>query len=747
MKKLLLALTLLASFSALSLVSAPKTAALSGSDFNAGKIMDDGVFFNPAGIDIGQIQQFLNAKVPTCDTWGAQPYGGTTRSAYGTSRGNPPPFICLKDYRQETPTRSADGLCNQYFGGNKSAAQIIHDVGHACGVNPKVLLVILEKEQSLVTDDWPWTVQYNSATGFGCPDTAPCDPQFGAFFDQVYYAARQFKRYARDASLFRYKPYRENYIQFHPNTSCGGTNVYVHNQATAGLYNYTPYQPNATALSNLYGGQTDGCSSYGNRNFWRLFNDWFGSTNAYNGNIILSQSLAANVSGTVYQGQTVTASYRVSNIANYDTLAGGLGICGRIDGQYYDFGFTNQTNIPANGTVTISYSKTLDRSGNLQLFICSYHASIGGWASPTYPYNSSTAQGRTLSMTVAANPLITSGVTFSPANPAIGQAITASMTVRNNSASPVNVGAIGVAARDKNGYNADFPYTTDVTIPANSDYTYSGQRTMVTQGNYSFFVANFRNTVWATNYPQAASGAARSGNFFVQDSPLITSGVTFSPANPAIGQAITASMVIQNTNPYPVNIGAISVAARDKNGYNADFPYDTSVVIPANSSYTYSKQRTMITPGPYSFFIANFRNNAWDRNYPSSGSGVVRSGNFSVQDSPLITSGVTFSPANPVIGQTITASMAIQNTNPYPVNIGTIVVAARDKNGYNADFTYATDVTISANSTYTYSGQRAMVTPGPYSFFVANYRNNAWSTSYPQASSGVIRSGGFSVGQ
>src|SRR5690606_20979087 len=48
------------------------------------------------------------------------------------------------------------------------------------------------------------------------------------------------------------------------------------NEATAALYNYTPYTPNAAALANLYT-TGDSCSSYGNRNFWAFYTDWFGS--------------------------------------------------------------------------------------------------------------------------------------------------------------------------------------------------------------------------------------------------------------------------------------------------------------------------------------------------------------------------------------------------------------------------------------------------------------------------------------
>ena len=41
---------------------------------------------------------------------------------------------------------------------------------------------------------------------------------------------------------------RTNYIQYNPDAACGGSWVYIENQATASLYNYTPYQPNQRGL-------------------------------------------------------------------------------------------------------------------------------------------------------------------------------------------------------------------------------------------------------------------------------------------------------------------------------------------------------------------------------------------------------------------------------------------------------------------------------------------------------------------
>ncbi len=273
--KRLLAATLLLSFTVFSLsIQTQKVEALSGSEFDAGNIIDDGMFFNGGNLTGQQIQIFLNSKVPQCET-------NHARSSSPNDSGAP--YTCLKDYRQNTWAIGRDSYCNGFSGGNKSAAEIIYEVSVSCGVNPKVILITLQKEQSFITDTWPWTIQYEKATGFGCPDNPPsnwptgCDPDFTGFFRQVYYGARQFKRYAQDTQIFtNYRPHRSNYVQYNPNGACGGTNVYIHNQATSGLYTYTPYQPNTAALSNLYG-TGDGCSAYGNRNFWRMFNDWFGT--------------------------------------------------------------------------------------------------------------------------------------------------------------------------------------------------------------------------------------------------------------------------------------------------------------------------------------------------------------------------------------------------------------------------------------------------------------------------------------
>jgi uncharacterized protein with LGFP repeats len=238
--------------------SSPRAAAATGSDFQAGFIISDEKFFDSGSMSIAQIQDFLNGKVSTC---------------HGTS------MPCLKDYSQATNASAADAYCAGLPAATMSSAEIIARVGLSCGISPKVLIVMLQKEQGLITSTAPSSTQYRSAMGMGCPDTAACDTKYYGFANQVYSAARQMKIYIAKPAWYAYQLGWNN-ILYSPNAACGTESVNIRNNATRVLYIYTPYTPNAAALANLYG-LGDSCSAYGNRNFWRTYSDWFGSPTGY----------------------------------------------------------------------------------------------------------------------------------------------------------------------------------------------------------------------------------------------------------------------------------------------------------------------------------------------------------------------------------------------------------------------------------------------------------------------------------
>lgn len=221
--------------------------------FNPGFIISDYNFFNPHAMTESDIQTFLDERA--C-----------------VPRDNSP---CLSEYRETTISQPAHGAghCAAYPGARaEPASRIIARVAEACTISPRVLLVLLQKEQSLLTR--PSASGYLRATGYGCPDTADCNTKYFGFFNQVYKAAWQFRQYTQEPE----RSYKVGLVgvKFNPDAACGAGAVRIRNQATANLYNYTPYQPNDAALARP-SEDGDGCSAHGNLNFWLFYNHWFGS--------------------------------------------------------------------------------------------------------------------------------------------------------------------------------------------------------------------------------------------------------------------------------------------------------------------------------------------------------------------------------------------------------------------------------------------------------------------------------------
>ncbi len=147
------------------------------------------------------------------------------------------------------------GYTTTAFGVEKRAAQIIYDAAVYYRISPKVILVTLQKEQSLLTDPDPTSDQYDWATGYGvCDSCSKDDPrlqQFRGFFNQVNWTARRFRQYIDTAGAWHFIVGGTYIID--------GQTVIIENQATVNLYTYTPHL-------------------HGNQNFWRLWNQWFAKT-------------------------------------------------------------------------------------------------------------------------------------------------------------------------------------------------------------------------------------------------------------------------------------------------------------------------------------------------------------------------------------------------------------------------------------------------------------------------------------
>jgi len=327
----------------------PRAEAAIASEFDPGFIISDQRFFDSGSMTEGQIQDFLNSKVSAC------------RAGY----------VCLKDYRMSTFSRAAvePGHCAAYAGvANERASSIIYKTAVACGINPQTLLVLLQKETGLVTGTAPTDGTYRKAMGYGCPDTSSCDAAFYGFYNQVYKSAWQFRQYSNYPDR-RYK-IGSTSVGFHPNAACGASTVNIRNQATANLYNYTPYQPNAAAMANL-SGTGDACSSYGNRNFWKFFSDWFGSPTGVTNPIGNVEQISASPGKVRVSGWTLDPDF--ANAIDVHVYIGAYGFARTADAIRQDVGAA----YPAFGSKH-GFDLTLDAPTTGNVDVCVFAINVGG---------------------------------------------------------------------------------------------------------------------------------------------------------------------------------------------------------------------------------------------------------------------------------------------------------------------------------------------------------------------------------
>lgn len=230
------------------------------SKFDAGYIISDYQMGNYTSMTEAEIQAWLTSMNSCANTDYAQYQRMTAASPSISWHWADGHFVCLSE------ELFGDG---EVIGSGETAAHIIWQAAQDYHINPQVLLVLLQKESSLITDTIPNNLDYRKATGYGCPDTAPCSAEYYGFKNQIRKAAELFHT-VLSGGWTNY-PLGDNYVRYNSNAACGGSVVNIRSLATSALYRYTPYQP--------FGGYLEdgtNCNATGNINFYTLFEEWWG---------------------------------------------------------------------------------------------------------------------------------------------------------------------------------------------------------------------------------------------------------------------------------------------------------------------------------------------------------------------------------------------------------------------------------------------------------------------------------------
>jgi hypothetical protein len=145
-----------------------------------------------------------------------------------------------------------------FSGTNRTASDIIWNAAQTFKINPQFLLVLLQREQSLVEDDSPRQKQLDWAMGYAvCDDCSMNDPRiqkFKGFGNQLHYAAKRIR-----------ESYLSDLLTKGRTVSGVGPGIPIQidnktiipaNFVTSSLYTYTPHL-------------------HGNENFVRIWDKWF----------------------------------------------------------------------------------------------------------------------------------------------------------------------------------------------------------------------------------------------------------------------------------------------------------------------------------------------------------------------------------------------------------------------------------------------------------------------------------------
>lgn len=181
-----------------------REAGLPQGDFSPDTVISDANFRDASAMSVDDIQAFLAEQPGTLATYSAPDHAGVT----------------------------------------KTAAQMIADAAAQWSVSPMVIMVTLQKEQSLLSDGTPTQRAYDWAMGCGKADSRTYY-QYQGFGNQIWWGAQKLD---------------QNSKPWHPGIqmTIDGSLVYPTNASTYSLFKYTPHLHGTTSFWLLY---------------WRYFGD------------------------------------------------------------------------------------------------------------------------------------------------------------------------------------------------------------------------------------------------------------------------------------------------------------------------------------------------------------------------------------------------------------------------------------------------------------------------------------------
>ncbi|MGQ9555968.1 MAG: peptidoglycan DD-metalloendopeptidase family protein [Anaerolineae bacterium] len=313
-------------------------------------------------------------------------------------------------------------------------------------------------------------------------------------------------------------------------------------------------------------------------------------------------------------------------------------------------------------------------------------------------------------------------LTLSTTNPAVGEYVLASFTVRNVGRQSLVVEQLTSGGRrgaDWNGEWADFPSVHNLVLAAGQEYHYQQTRSFNTEGHY------FAEPVVKISGNWGGISGANRVQFTVSwgGRLQVVEPLTLSSTSPAVGESVRARFRVKNVGMRALVIEQLTAGGRrgvDWNGDWADFPHVTNVRLEPGQEYTYDQQRSFTTPGGYFAEPVAKINGNWGGisganrityTVSEAGRGGASGGLLEVIEQ------LSLSESSPLAGEVVRARFRVRNAGGTPLAIEQITAGGRRGSTWAdewADFPSVFDITLQPGEEYVYEQERAFLREGAH---------------------------------
>ncbi|GIW91559.1 MAG: hypothetical protein KatS3mg109_1991 [Pirellulaceae bacterium] len=208
-------------------------------------------------------------------------------------------------------------------------------------------------------------------------------------------------------------------------------------------------------------------------------------------------------------------------------------------------------------------------------------------------------------------------VDLAPTSPQVGQHITVTFRLRNETKSTVTIrrllaGARGpnACARNWDAPHADFPAVENLTLRPGQEYVYRQSRIITTAGDY-FVEPVMQDTQgrWGgiRPFPRVWFNVADAdGHAPPPECLIVLEGLRLSQTSARAGQEVEATFKLRNNSQETIRIQRLVAAVRGPDGPSkgwsapsADFPAATNLTLAPGQEYVYRQKRTFGRGGAY----------------------------------------------------------------------------------------------------------------------------------------------------